>query len=173
MADLKKKMVTIHRHKVLGALVGLVHACENRVDNAHTTGIIVESLALLTEPVDDGYIARLQSQCEKIHEEKECVSISGIYCTSRYDNTKDYDIDRIWDAAEDLRAAKLLMLQALYATAVRLDRKLADEDSKRKQDMEHFLYIGLSILSNDCTTEQFMKEFWQAWREIARPFFYD
>lgn len=96
--------------KLTGALIGLAHAAEKDTLHAdHNYRTIIEGLfATLTNvSFDDEAILR---QIEKVHKAQSAIG-------SKYDSNEDYDLNLLWNAEEDIRSLKSLILFGLRGMA--------------------------------------------------------
>ena len=139
--------------ELTGALIGLAKSCGNHQKLPTTTGIIVEGLsATITDGNWNDEV--LAETIKKVREEKMKVAPNCSSCLSVCGNTSDYDMNEIWDAKEEIRSLKSLLLYGIRGLAVYAHHAMAlgYED----ESVNHFFYKALSILSYDLTVEQLL-----------------
>lgn len=96
---------------VISALIGLVGACNNNPKTAQTDRILLKALATGGKETDE------QALVEEIRAEKYAVAPDCAVCANPCGNTSDYDMERLYTAAEAIRGIKLQILSALRETA--------------------------------------------------------
>ena len=104
--------------KLTGALIGLARAQEgneNAVDDA-TIRVLLEGLFTTVTNVDFDDIAA-QQQIDTVHREKARLVPECGGCSSACSRNDDYDMREIWDADEDIRSLKSLILFGLRGMA--------------------------------------------------------
>ena len=117
MAELFKAPVTSAervRDELLGALVGLARATTSEPKTDDTDEVLNAGLRLLAQP--DVPEEKLQQMLTIVRTEKHRVAPNCATCAMPCGNTTDYDLARLWNAPQDVRALKLRML----AAAIRL-----------------------------------------------------
>ncbi len=103
--------------ELTGALIGLAHAVENAgyLPKQASRAIIEGLFTTLTNvSFDEKAIAR---QIELTHAAKDAISPMCASCTSPCGKTNDYDLNKIWEANEDIRSLKSLILFGLKGMA--------------------------------------------------------
>lgn len=96
--------------ELTGALVGLSRAADNAPDvNKGTWKLMIEGLfATLTNVSFDE--KALRELIDRVHGEKMRLAPNCFGCTSVCGRTNDYDMEMVWDAQEDIRSLKSLIL---------------------------------------------------------------
>ncbi|WP_312432859.1 hydroxylamine reductase [Lacrimispora sp.] len=139
--------------ELTGALIGLAKACGNNSPLETTTRILIEGLFTTITNVNfnDEVLAEM---IKRVREEKEKIVPDCSKCTSVCGNTSDYDMKNIWDAQEDIRSLKSLILFGLRGVAAYAYHAmvLGYED----EGVNHFFYKALSVISYDLTMEQLL-----------------
>ena len=107
--------------KIISALIGLARACGSNPKTENTDALVIKALAF-PEGGDDSAISRM---VEAIHEEKFTISPGCATCASPCGNTSDYDLSLLYQAQEDVRTVKLVILAALRKAAA---AELSPED---------------------------------------------
>lgn len=132
--------------ELTGALIGLAKACGNNPHTEDTTHILIEGLFTTITNVNFND-ETLREMIAKVHAEKERVVPNCATCASPCGNTSDYDMKEIWEADEDIRSLKSLILFGIrgmtayaYHAAV-----LGYED----ETVNAFFYKALSFLGFD------------------------
>ena len=95
--------------ELTGALIGLARACANNERKETTDRIIIEGLFTTVTNVafDDDSIKEM---IDKVNAEKSKIVPGCAACASRCGNTDNYDMKRMWEADEDIRSLKSLIL---------------------------------------------------------------
>jgi hydroxylamine reductase len=136
--------ITILQEKLIGALIGLAKACENNPKTEHTDRILIKGLyatnANTSEEVVKDMIALVQEEKNKIVPNCSC-------CGSPCGNTSDYDVTQIWDAKEEIRSLKSLILFSIRNMAAYVYQAL--EAGYQEEDVNAFFYKALAIISYD------------------------
>ena len=110
--------------KLTGAIIGLARATEG---NEHmvtdsTAAVIVEGLfATLTNVNFDS--TDLLGLIGKVEIEKKKLVPDCFHCASPCGRTNDYDLSKLWNADEDIRSLKSLVLFGIRGIAAYADRK--------------------------------------------------
>ena len=132
--------------ELTGALIGLAHACENNPKTDATDRIIIEGLFTTITNVNFND-ETLKEMIAHVHTEKSRIVPGCSACASPCGNTSDYDMKQIWDADEDIRSLKSLILFGIRGMAAyayhALMLGLSDET------VNNFFYKALSILGYD------------------------
>ena len=103
-------------NKLLGALVGLVRATEGNEDmiNDGTDSLVIE--ALRTDP-ETAALDEIDLLLHRITDEKRRLIPNCFSCEARCGRTDDYDVGEFYNAPNDIREAKLLILSNLRKIA--------------------------------------------------------
>lgn len=132
--------------RVISALIGLVGAFNNNPKTADTDSLVIKALAfpLLCPEYDD---EALREIVEDIYSEKKAVAPGCAACAAPCGNTSDYDMRRIYEADDEIRKAKLQILEKLQKLAV---YAWHDQESGRIPYTDSiFFYKALSYVSYD------------------------
>ena len=134
--------------KLTGALIGLARATEN---NEHlltdsTAAVVVESLfATLTNVnFDDERFYRLLDQVDV---EKRKLVPDCFACTSQCGRNNEYDMDLLWNADEDIRSLKSLILFGIRGVAAYAYH--AAVLGYKDESIHRFLYKALFAIGMD------------------------
>lgn len=132
--------------ELTGALIGLAHACENNAKTDVTDRIVIEGLFTTITNVNFND-ETLKEMIAHVRAEKSRIVPGCSACASPCGNTSDYDMKQIWDADEDIRSLKSLILFGIRGMAAyayhALMLGLSDET------VNNFFYKALSILGYD------------------------
>lgn len=132
--------------ELTGALIGLAKACGNNPKTENTDRIIIEGLFTTITNVNFNN-ETLTAMIQKVQDEKTAVVPGCSVCQSRCGNTDGVDMNEIWNADEDIRSLKSLILfgirgMAAYAYHAMV---LGYED----ETINAFFYKALSVISYD------------------------
>lgn len=102
--------------ELTGALIGLARTCASNPKTENTDRLILEGLFATVTNVnfDDEAIERL---IDKVRAEKEQIAPGCAVCEAKCGNTDEYDMKRIWEAQEDIRSLKSLILFGIRGMA--------------------------------------------------------
>ena len=96
--------------QLTGGLVGLAHALDNAPEvNEGTWQLIIEGLFTTVTNVSFNE-KTLCGLIERVHEEKASLLPGCAVCSSTCGRTDDYDMEKVWNAQEDIRSLKSLIL---------------------------------------------------------------
>lgn len=139
--------------ELTGALIGLAKACGNNSPLETTTRILIEGLFTTITNVNfnDEVLAEM---IKRVREEKEKIVPDCSKCTSVCGNTSDYDMKNIWEAQEDIRSLKSLILFGLRGVAAYAYHAMVL--GYEEEGVNHFFYKALSVISYDLTMEQLL-----------------
>ena len=112
----KKSATADLQDELTGALVGLAHACMNNPKTEQTDRIIIEGLFTTITNVNFND-ETLREMIARVREEKAKVAPGCTTCISPCGNTNDYDMKRMWEADEDIRSLKSLILFGIRGMA--------------------------------------------------------
>lgn len=140
--------------KLTGALIGLAKACGNNQKTENTDRIIIEGLFTTVTNVNFNDNT-LEEMIERVHREKDKIVPGCVGCLSRCGNTDDYNMEELWNADEDIRSLKSLILfgvrgMAAYAYHALM---LGYED----QEVNEFFYRALSVVSYDLEIDKLLE----------------
>ena len=134
--------------KLTGALIGLARATEN---NEHlltdsTAAVVVESLfATLTNVNFDNHA--LLRLIERVDAEKRRLVPECFACTSQCGRNNEYDMNKLWNADEDIRSLKSLILFGIRGVAAYAYH--AAVLGYKDESIHRFLYKALFAIGMD------------------------
>lgn len=137
--------------ELTGALTGLAHAVESAgYLPDYASKVIIEGLftTLTNVSFDD---TAIKNQIELTHQAKEKLTPMCTACASPCGKNDDYDIAQIWDADEDIRSLKSLILFGLKGMAAYAYHALMLGFSDKEVNM--FFCEGLCKISTENTME--------------------
>ena len=132
--------------ELTGALIGLARSCENHMPDEHTTELIIEGLFTTLTNVnfnDD----TLKEMISRVHEEKNRLVPGCAACAARCGNTDDYDMRGIWEAEEDIRSLKSLILFGIRGLAAYAYHAMVL--GYENEEVNNFFYKALCVISYD------------------------
>ena len=151
----KKEDTALLQDQLTGALIGIARASSG---NEHLltkeiTALIVESLfATLTNVNFDN--DSLKSLLERAKAAKRSMVPDCFTCASSCGRTDDYDMQQLWNAQEDIRSLKSLILFGIRGVAAYAYHAavLGYHDST----VEDFLYQALFVIGEEMTMEELL-----------------
>lgn len=130
--------------QLIGALIGLSRTSFSNPKTENTDPLVLNALSKV-RVADDG---ELDSLIKAVADEKNIISPGCATCPNPCGNTDDYDMGRITAADEDVRAAKLTLLEQLL--------ELSELSvSSPSDDLYVFVFRVLSVLSWDWESDMF------------------
>lgn len=134
--------------KLTGALIGLARATDG---NEHlisdtSSAVILEGL-FATLAKSDYDAAALEHLCARAEEEKRKMVPDCFTCASPCGRNNDYDMSRLWNADENIRSLKSLILFGIRGIASRAYHAAALGHHDR--NVENFLYKALIVIGMD------------------------
>lgn len=139
--------------ELTGTLIGLARACENNAKTDATDRIIIEGLFTTITNVnfnDD----TLRAMIKRIREEKFRIVPGCGNCASPCGNTSDFDMQQIWEANEDIRSLKSLILFGIRGMSAYAYHALMLGYSD--ETVNAFFYKALSVISYDYEMEELL-----------------
>lgn len=136
--------------ELTGALIGLARACENNPHDESVTDVLIEGLFTTITNVNfnDETIKEIT---EKVRKKKYEVVPNCSICTAKCGNTDDYDVKKIWDADEDIRSLKSLILFGIRGMAAYAYH--ANVLGYRDDTVNNFFIKALCVLGYDMGKE--------------------
>lgn len=139
--------------ELTGALIGLARACENNKKTKNTDQIIIEGLFTTITNVnfnDD----TLREMIQRVNEEKHIIVPDCSVCKNPCGNTDNYDMKRIWEADEDIRSLKSLILFGIRGmSAYAYHAKMLGYTD---ETVNQFFYKALCVISYDFDMEHLL-----------------
>lgn len=142
----KSKQLQIARlqDKLTGALIGLARATDGNehLISQSSTNVIVEGLAA-TMPYITSDDIMLDKLIQCVEEEKRKMVPNCFLCESPCGRTDDYDMNNLWNAAEDIRSLKSLILFGIRNMACYVQQGYQDDV------IQEFFYKALIVIGMD------------------------
>ena len=136
-----------------GALIGLARAADGNTPTRETHRAVIEGLftTLTNVNFDEGTI---RTQLEAVRRAKAALTPNCTCCASPCGRTEEYDMQKLWQAQEDIRSLKSLILFGLRGMAAYAYHALAlgYED----ETVNRFLYRGLFAVGEDWGMEELL-----------------
>ena len=139
--------------ELTGALIGLARACSNNPKTEDTDRLILEGLFTTVTNVNFNE-ETLTQLIERVHAEKGRIVPSCAFCTSRCGNTDDYDMNSLWNAQEDIRSLKSLILFGIRGMAAYAYHAMVL--GYTSEEVNSFFYKALFVLAEDWGMEELL-----------------
>ena len=147
----KKSVTADLQDELTGALVGLAHACMNNPKTEQTDRIIIEGLFTTITNVNFND-ETLREMIAHVREEKGRVVPGCAACMSPCGNTSDYDMKRMWEADEDIRSLKSLILFGIRGMAAYAYHAMVL--GYTNEEVNDFFYRALFAVGEDFEMEE-------------------
>jgi hydroxylamine reductase len=150
----KKSATANLQDKLTGALIGLARAALGSAGASDSTyGAIIDGLFTTVTNVnfDDESVSR---QIERAHEEKKKLTAGCAACAAHCEGSGDYDMRSLWDADEDIRSLKSLILFGLRGMAAYASH--ARVLGYRDDEVDRFFCEALCAVGADLGMEQLL-----------------
>lgn len=132
--------------RLTGALIGIARAVDGNehLIAASTDAVVLEGLSATLVDFDAGSLSGL---IRRAAEEKRRLIPNCFACASPCGKNNDYDMRRLWDADEEVRSLKLLLLFA--ARGIALQTRRVDMQGYDSQEISRFLYQALFTVGEE------------------------
>ena len=140
--------------ELTGALISLARAVDGSTAISKRTGqIIIEGLFTTVTNVnfDD---ASIENMIQKVRAEKERLVPDCSKCQSPCGKTDEYDMQQLWDANEDIRSLKSLILFGIRGMAAYAYHAMVL--GYRDESVERFLSKALFAVGEDWSMEELL-----------------
>ncbi len=150
----KTENTALLQDELTGALVGLARVCQTNERTKNAERLVVEGLFTTITNVNFND-ATIQKLIDRVNEEKAIISPGCSACVSRCGNTDNYDMKVVWEADEDIRSLKSLILFGIRGIAAYAYHAavLGYEDSK----VTDFLFKALVVIGEDLEMEPLLQ----------------
>ena len=149
----KKSVTADLQDELTGALVGHAHACMNNPKTEQTDRIIIEGLFTTITNVNFND-ETLREMIARVREEKGRVVPGCAACMSPCGNTSDYDMKRMWEADEDIRSLKSLILFGIRGMAAYAYHAMVL--GYTNEEVNDFFYRALFAVGEDFEMEDLL-----------------
>lgn len=141
--------------ELTGALIGLARSAMGNEDriNSNTDQLFIEGLftTLTNVNFDDSAI---RNQIERVHQEKARLIPNCAGCASPCEKNNDYDMSELWNADENIRSLKSLILFGLRGMAAYAYHAMVL--GYTDDEVNHFFLEGLFKIGLDLTMEELL-----------------
>lgn len=139
--------------ELTGALIGLARACANNPKTENTDRIILEGLFTTITNVNFND-ETVRALTEKVNAEKSRIVPGCTACASRCGSTDNYDLKRLWNANEDIRSLKSLILFGIRGMAAYAYHAMVL--GYTSEEVNAFFYKALYVLAEDWGMEELL-----------------
>lgn len=139
--------------ELTGALIGLAKTCGNNPKTADTDRVIIEGLFTTLTNVSFNE-ETIRVMIERVEEEKSRIVPGCGTCVAKCGNTDNYDMEQIWNADEDIRSLKSLLLFGIRGVAAYAYHAMVL--GYQSEEVNFFLYKALATLSMDLGMEELL-----------------
>ena len=139
--------------ELTGALIGLAKTCGNNPKTADTDRVIIEGLFTTLTNVSFNE-ETIRVMIERVEEEKNRIAPGCGTCVAKCGNTDNYDMEQIWNADEDIRSLKSLLLFGIRGVAAYAYHAMVL--GYQSEEVNFFLYKVLATLSMDLGMEELL-----------------
>lgn len=129
-----------------GALIGLARTTFQNPKTENTDRLILEGLFTTVTNVNFNDEV-LEELIGRVNEEKERIAPGCASCMARCGNTDEYDLDQLWDADEDIRSLKSLILFGIRGMAAYAYHALVL--GYHSDEVNDFICKALFVLAED------------------------
>ena len=139
--------------ELTGALIGLARAYAGNPKTEDTDRLILEGLFTTVTNVNfnDDTLGEL---IKRVREEKARIAPGCAGCLSKCGNTEDYEMSRLWEAQEDIRSLKSLILFGIRGMAAYAYHAMVLGYTSEK--VNEFFYKALYVLAEDWSMEELL-----------------
>lgn len=140
--------------ELTGALIGLARASYHAPGaNDHTWRLMIEGLFTTVTNVNF-YEKTVREMIDRVHEEKERLVPNCSSCTSVCGQTDDYDLEKVWNAPEDIRSLKSLILFGVRGMAAYAHHALVL--GYTDEELNHFFAKALFAVGEDWDMDELL-----------------
>ena len=140
--------------RLMGALIGLARAAEGGIQATEETGkLLIEGLFTTVTNVNfnDNTIRKL---IDRAHAEKARLVPGCGNCADPCSRTEDYDMEKLWNAQEDIRSLKSLILFGVRGMAAYAYHAMVL--GKRSEEVERFIHKALFAVGEDWDMDELL-----------------
>ena len=139
--------------ELTGALIGLGRTALNNPKTEKTDLLIMEGLFATITNVNFND-ETLRDLIDRVNQEKAAISPGCSICTSHCGNTENYDLERLWNADEDVRSLKSLILFGIRGMAAYAYH--AAVLGYTSEEVNNFFCTALFVLAEDWGMEELL-----------------
>lgn len=112
-------------NELLGAVIGLARTCANNPKTDDTDRLLFTALRVSANGTANDQM--LTAMIRRVNEEKAIISPGCATCTARCGNTDNYDMSLLWNADDEIKNAKLAILENAQTLAGELMQPKSEE----------------------------------------------
>ena len=112
-------------NELLGAVIGLARTCANNPKTDDTDRLLFTALRVSANGTANDQM--LTAMIRRVNEEKAVISPGCATCTARCGNTDNYDMSLLWNADDEIKNAKLAILENAQTLAGELMQLKSEE----------------------------------------------
>lgn len=139
--------------QLTGALIGLARASRGKTPSESSRRAMIEGLFTTITNVSFDE-ERIREQIENVKKEKNVLTAGSGDCSQPCTGNEDYDMDLLWNADEDIRSLKSLILFGLRGMAAYAFHAMVLGYSD--EEVNAFFYEGLCAVGEEWTMEQLL-----------------
>ena len=139
--------------QLTGALIGLARAAEGNVPGPSADKVIIEGLFTTVTNVNFNN-ETINALIDRVHEEKHKLVPDCESCGSPCGRTEDYDMKGIWEADEDIRSLKSLILFGIRGMAAYAYH--AAVLGYTDKDVNQFFYKALFVIGENWKVDELL-----------------
>lgn len=139
--------------QLTGALIGLARAAEGNVPGPSADKVIIEGLFTTVTNVNFNN-ETINALIDRVHEEKHKLVPDCGSCGSPCGRTEDYDMKGIWEADEDIRSLKSLILFGIRGMAAYAYH--AAVLGYTDKDVNQFFYKALFVIGENWKVDELL-----------------
>ena len=139
--------------ELTGALIGLAKACASSEKTENTDRIIIEGLFTTLTNVNFND-ENIKDMIKRVHAEKAVIMPGCSACAAHCGNTDDFDMNIIWNAQEDIRSLKSMILFGIRGMAAYSYHSMVL--GYEEKEVNEFFYKALSVLSYDMEVSELL-----------------
>ena len=140
--------------ELTGALIGLARAADNAPDaNASTWRLMIDGLFTTVTNVSFNE-ETIRMLIERAHAEKARLVPNCAACATACGRTDDYDMEKLWNAQEDIRSLKSLILFGARGMAAYAHHAMAL--GYADDEVNRFFMKALIAVGEDCNMDELL-----------------
>ena len=151
----KKADTALLQDRLTGALIGLARTAEKNENSVteNTDRLVIDGLFTTITNVNFNN-ETISALIDRVHAERDRLSRNCLFCASAAGENVDYDLRSVWNAQEDIRSLKSLILFGIRGIAAYAYH--AAVLGYTDQEVNQFFYQALRSISADGETEELL-----------------
>lgn len=143
----------IDKEDLLGALIGLVKACQVHEKTDKTDQIILDALCTASgKTIEETTNYAVMTNI--VRDEKQRVAPGCVKCLNPCGNTDEYDMREMYAGDQEIKDLKLKLLDVASGLASKVELPMETEEDEKAF---HYICKALSVISYDSTKEHIKK----------------